>query len=69
MGKQSGGPRLGDRGLTVCPCARALGRKIKFADLADNEGTLQPNAAEMFQEACDEVREALDPDALKDWNV
>ena len=44
-----------------------LGRKIKFADLADNEGTL--NVAEMFQEACDEVREALDPDALKDWNV
>jgi len=48
---------------------RALGRIIRFADLADNEGTLQPNAAEMFQEACDEVREALDPDGLKDWNI
>ena len=48
---------------------KALGRKIKFADLADNEGTLQPNAAKMFQEACDEVRAALDPDGLKDWNV
>ena len=43
---------------------RALGRIIRFADLADNEGTLQPNAAEMFQEACAEVREALDPDGL-----
>jgi len=48
---------------------RALGRIIKFADLADNEGTLKLDVAEMFQEACDEVREALDPDGLKDWNV
>ena len=30
-----------------------LGRKIKFADLADNEGTLK--VAKMFQEACDAV--------------
>ena len=44
-----------------------LGRKIKFADLADNEGTLK--VAKMFQEACDEVRKALDADGLKDWNV
>ena len=42
---------------------------IKFADLADNQGTLQPNVAKMFQEACDEVRAALDPFQLKDWNV
>ena len=48
---------------------RALGRIIKFADLADNEGTLKLDVAEMFQEACDEVRKALDPDGLKDWNV
>ena len=48
---------------------KALGRKIKFADLADNEGTLKPDVAEMFQKACDEVRAALDPDGLKDWNV
>jgi len=46
-----------------------LGRKIKFNDLANNEGTLQPDAAKMFQEACDEVRAALDPFQLKDWNV
>mmetsp|Transcript_1035 Transcript_1035/g.1324 ORF Transcript_1035/g.1324 Transcript_1035/m.1324 type:complete len:149 (-) Transcript_1035:113-559(-) len=48
---------------------RALGRIIKFADLADNEGTLKLDVAEMFQEACDEVRKALDADGLKDWNV
>ena len=48
---------------------KALGRKIKFADLADNEGTLKPDVAEMFQKACDEVRAALDPDGLKDSNV
>ena len=44
-------------------------RTIKFADLADIEGTLRPNVAEMFQEACGEVRAALDPFQLKDWNV
>ena len=44
-----------------------LGRKIKFADLADNEGTLK--VAKMFQEAFGEVRAALDPSQLKDWNV
>ena len=46
-----------------------LGRKIRFADLSDNEDTLQLDVAEMFQKACDEVREALDPDGLKDWNM
>uniref|UniRef100_A0A6U0N0R4 Uncharacterized protein n=1 Tax=Micromonas pusilla TaxID=38833 RepID=A0A6U0N0R4_MICPS len=48
---------------------KALGRMIKFAMLADNEGTLKPKVAEMFQEACDEVRKALDADGLKDWKV
>ena len=48
---------------------KALGRMIKFAELADNEGTLVPDVAKMFQEACDEVRKALDADGLKDWNV
>ena len=44
-----------------------LGRTIRFSKLADDEGTLK--VTEMFQEACDEVRAALDPDGLKDWNV
>ena len=47
----------------------ALGRMIRFARLADNEGTLKPDLAKMFQEACDEVRKALDADGLKDWNM
>jgi len=48
------------------PKAKDLGRMIKFAKLADNKGTLQPNVAEMFQEACGEVRSALDPFQLND---
>ena len=46
-----------------------LGRTIRFSKLADDEGTLLSEVAEMFQEACDEVRAALDPDGLKEWNV
>ena len=48
------------------PKAKDLGRMIKFAKLADNKGTLQPNVAEMFQEACGEVRSGLDPFQLND---
>ena len=44
-----------------------LGHTIRFNDLADDEGILK--VTEMFQEACDEVRAALDPDGFKDWNV
>jgi hypothetical protein len=51
------------------PKAKGLGQAVRFAKLADNEGTLKPDVAKMFQEACDEVRKALDADGLKDWNV
>ena len=51
------------------PTAKGLGQTVRFSKLADNEGTLKPDVAKMFQEACDEVRKALDADGLKDWNV
>ena len=52
------------------PTAKGLGQAVRFSKLADiRSGTLWPNVAEMFQEACDEVRTAHDPGGLKDWNV
>ena len=51
------------------PKAKGLGQAVRFSKLADNDGTLKPDVAKMFQEACDEVRKALDADGLKDWNV
>ena len=51
------------------PTPKGLGQAVRFSKLADNDGTLKPDVAKMFQEACDEVRKALDADGLKDWNV
>ena len=51
------------------PTPKGLGQTVRFSKLADNEGTLKPDVAKMFQEACDEVRKALDADGLQDWNV
>ena len=51
------------------PTPKGLGQAVRFSKLADDDGTLKPDGAKMFQEACDEVRKALDADGLQDWNV